>query len=460
MWEVRSPCSKIRVCGFNVAPKHPNPRRPHPVHLILSLALFVLVLILIITQPRGLSIGWTAAGGGALALTLGLVTWSNVFEVVGLVWDATLTFIALILISLVLDEVGLFEWAALHMTRASRGKGGRLFVLLGILGALVAMFFANDGAALILTPIVYEQAKALRLEPRSTLALIMASGFIADTTSLPLVVSNLVNILSADFFHLEFGSYAVRMVPVDVVALAASLLMLYLFYHKSLPSSVSISSLPNPATAIKDTRVFHQSWIVLGLLLVGYFLSQDLHWPVSIFAGAAALSLILISYRSPAVNIGRTIGEAPWKIVVFSVGMYVVVFALRNVGLTHLLSHVLTWLAQFGTGAAVIGTGFIAAFLSSVMNNLPTVMINALAIHDAGHLTLHHAMAYANIAGCDLGPKITPIGSLSTLLWLHVLERRGIRIGWGYYMKMGAVLTVPVLLATLLALWGWTAVLS
>lgn len=427
----------------------------------LAVGLFLVVLVLIISQPRGLSIGWTAAGGAVVALVLGIVSWSDVGTVVGIVWDATLTFVALILISLILDDVGLFEWAALHMIRLARGNGLRLFLLLGILGALVAMFFANDGAALILTPIVYEQAKALKLDPKATLALIMASGFIADTTSLPLVVSNLVNIVSAGYFHLGFGSYALRMVPVDAVALVASLGVLYLFYRPSLPMAVATTAIPAPASAIKDLRVFRAAWIVLGLLLIGYFASQFLHWPVAIFVGAAAVGLLIIAHRSPVVPIPSLIRNAPWKIVVFSIGMYVVVFGLRNVGLTHLLGSVLTATATHGAFAGIVGTGFVAAALSSVMNNMPTVLINALAIHDAAvGPALHTAMAYANVVGCDLGPKFTPIGSLATLLWLHVLEQRGVRITWGYYMRVGVTLTIPVLLLTLTALWGWSLVLG
>ncbi len=429
--------------------------------LALATGLFLAVLVLIVTQPRGLSIGWTAAAGGLVAVLSGIVSLGDVGQVVAIVWDATLTFVAVILISLVLDAAGMFRWAALHMARASRGDGLRLFLLLGVLGALVAMFFANDGAALILTPIVYEQTRALKLDPRATLALIMAGGFIADTTSLPLVVSNLVNIVSADFFHLGFASFALRMVPVDAVALAASLLALYLFYRRALPRRVDVAALADPRTAIADPRVFRAAWVVLALLLAGYFASQLLHWPVSVFAGSAALILLAVSRRSPAISRWRLVREAPWKVVVFSIGMYIVVFGLRNVGLTHLLGQGLAALARRGPLTGVAGTGLVAAGLSSVMNNMPTVMLTALAIHGvAAPAAIRTAMAYANVIGCDLGPKITPIGSLATLLWLHVLERRGIRIGWGRYVQVGVVLTVPVLLVTLGALWGWSAILT
>lgn len=332
---------------------------------------------------------------------------------------------------------------------------------MGLLGAVVAMFFANDGAALILTPLVYEQAKALGFNARATIAFIMASGFIADTTSLPLVVSNLVNIVSADYFHLGFISFALRMVPVDILALAASLTALWLFYRRAIPQRVDTQALPDPGSAVKDRRLFHRAWYVLAALLLGYFLSQILHWPVSIFAGSAALALLIMAIGSPVLRVPTVVKEAHWNIVVFSLGMYVVVYGLKNVGLTRLLGHQLSHLAAWGTWPAVVGTGFMAAVLSSVMNNLPSVLINALAIHgtSASH-SLQTAMAYANVIGCDLGPKMTPIGSLATLLWLYVLARRGVSISWGYYMKVGILLTVPVLLVTLTGLWAWSALVG
>jgi arsenical pump membrane protein len=422
------------------------------VRAALALCLFVAVLTLVVWRPRGLSVGWPAAAGGALAVALGLVSIAQVGRVFGLVWDATLTFVAVVLISLVLDGAGVFEWAALHMVRRAGGRGRYLFVLTIVLGAAVSALFTNDGAALILTPIIYEQARALRMDARAVLAFVMAGGFVADATSLPLVVSNLVNILSADYFHIGFVGYAVRMLPVDAAALAASLAVLCLLYWRHVPVAVGEAD-RRPAAAIRDPALFHLAWPTLLALVVGYVLSDVLHLPVSAVAGAAAIVLLAAARRSPAVHVRALIFDAPWGIIVFALGMYVVVFALRDAHLVSALAGTITWAAGQGRFAAVLYTGYLAAVLSSVANNLPGVLMGALSI-TASHAPASSRLdlALANVVGSDLGPKMTPIGSLATLLWLQLLERRGVRITWGTYMRAGVVLTVPVLFVTLCAL--------
>ncbi|WP_110969609.1 arsenic transporter [Pseudomonas huaxiensis] len=421
--------------------------------MLIAFLIFLVTIVLVIWQPKGLGVGWSAALGAVVALLAGVVSLSDIPVVWQIVWNATATFIAVIIISLLLDEAGFFEWAALHVARWGKGSSRKLFAFIILLGAAVSALFANDGAALILTPIVIAMLLALRFSPAATLAFVMAAGFIADTASLPLVVSNLVNIVSADYFGIGFSDYASVMVPVNLVSIAATLGMLLWFFRKDLPRTYELDQLKAPEAAIRDKATFVAGWWVLALLLVGFFAIEPLGVPISAIAAACALILYLIAARGHVISTRKVLKEAPWQVVVFSLGMYLVVYGLRNAGLTDYLTQILNVFAGYGIWGASLGTGLLAAGLSSVMNNMPTVLVGALSIHSAEATGIvREAMIYANVIGCDLGPKITPIGSLATLLWLHVLARKNIVITWGYYFRTGIVLTLPILLATLAAL--------
>ena len=430
--------------------------------MAIAAIIFLLTLIFVIWQPKGLGIGWTATIGAMLALMTGVIGMDDIPVVWDIVWNATFAFIAIIIISLLLDEAGFFKWIALHVARFAKGNGHWLFAFIVLLGAVVSAFFANDGAALILTPIVIAILLALRFSPATTLAFIMAAGFIADTASLPLVVSNLVNIVSADFFKVPFDRYALVMVPVNLVSVLASLVVLYGFYRKDIPNAYALEWVDEPNSAITDKATFTTGWVVLAALLFGFFVFEPMGVPISVIAGLGALVLLIVAYMGKKLSIMPVVKNAPWQIVIFSLGMYLVVYGLKNAGLTDYLATLLQGLEQQGLLVATVGTGFLSAILSSVMNNMPTVLIQALAI-DGAHITspmIKEAMVFANVIGCDLGPKITPIGSLATLLWLHVLATKNIKVSWGYYFKVGMILTIPVLLATLVALVGWLSLIN
>lgn len=430
--------------------------------MLLAFVIFLLTLVFVIWQPRGLGIGYSALAGAIVALAVGVVHWADVALVWGIVWDATFTFVALIIISLILDEAGIFTWAALHVARLGGGSGRRLLPLIVVLGAMVSALFANDGAALLLTPIVIAILLRLNFTPMATLAFIVATGFVADTTSLPLIISNLVNIVTANYFDISFGRYAAVMVPVNLISLVATLLVVWLVFARDIPRDYALEGLESPQSAVKDPLVFRLTLPLLVVLLLAYFVTAPLGVPVSVVTGAAAVLLMVVAGRwwqggrDAQVSVRKALQGAPWQIVLFSLGMYLVVYGLGKSGLTGLGAEALQWLAGQGDFVATVGGGVLAALVASVMNNMPSTLVSALAIEQA-QVAEHtrELMIYASVIGNDLGPKFTPIGSLATLLWLHVLAGRHYHITWGQYTKVGLLLTPPVLIASLIALYFW-----
>jgi len=419
--------------------------------MVLASSLFLVTLIFIIWQPRGLQIGTTAVVGAVVALLLGVVDFHDVLTVTNIVWDATLSFIGIIILSMVLDEIGFFEWAAIKMAKLSGGSGNRMFVYILVLGALVAAFFANDGAALILTPILLAKMKYLKMKPLPIFAFLMAGGFIGDSASNPLIISNLTNIVTVGYFDIGFMEYMKNMFLPNLLSIMASIAVLWVYFRKDIPLKVDVALLPEASSVIKNQTMFKLSWFFLALLMVGYFIGDYYSLPVSVFALGGALVFLLIANYYKAVKPMMTIKAAPWQVVWFSIGLYIVVYGLKNAGLTELVASWIASLTQQGEAVAIIGTGFLSAGISAVMNNMPTIMIMDIAIDQVGYVG-HEALVYANILGSNLGPKMTPIGSLATLLWLHVLAQKGVKIGWGEYMKVGVVVTPPVLLIALLGL--------
>ncbi|MCT7553036.1 arsenic transporter [Aliarcobacter butzleri] len=415
--------------------------------MIIPICIFLVTLFLIITQPKGLQIGTTAILGAIVALILGVVSINDVLDVTNIVWDATLAFIGIIILSLVLDEIGFFEWCALKMAKFSKGSGIRMFVYSILLGSFVSALFANDGAALILTPILLAKMRVLQLSTKTIIAFLLAGGFISDSASLPFVFSNLTNIVTANYFNIGFMDYFLNMIVPFIVSVIASIVFLWLILRKDIPKRVDIRLLKEPKSVIKNMNLFYFSWFFLAFLLSAYALGDIYKLPISFFALGGALVLLIIASLTKSVNAKNIIKEAPWQIVWFSIGLYIVVYGLKNAGLTEYLTTILNYLVLKGDTIAIISTGFISAILSAVMNNLPTIMIMDIALKDIPN----EALAYANIIGCNLGPKMTPFGSLATLLWLHVLAKKGIKISFWEYSKFGLIITPPVLLITLLA---------
>ncbi len=407
--------------------------------MLLSSSIFIITLILILYKPKYM--GYSAVFMAVVAVVLKTVSLKDVIEVIDIVWDATFTFVGIIILSLILDEIGFFNWAAIKIAKLSHGRGYWMFINSMLLGAFISAFFANDSAALILTPILLSKMKLLKLNIKTLLAFMFAGGFIADSASLPFVFSNLTNIITADYFHIGFIEYVKNMLLPFVASVVVSIAVLFLFFKKDIPKKIDINLLPEAKSVIKNQKLFMFSWFFLTFLFIGYIIGDLYHIPVSFFALGGAFVFLFIAYFSKVVSFSGIVKNAPWQVLWFSIGLYIVVFSLKNAGLTDYL-HMLI------KNSNLMRIGFLSGILSAFLNNLPSVMLMDIALKGQNHL-----FVYVNIIGTNIGPKLTPFGSLSTLLWLKILEKNEIKITFWQYTKFGVLITPIVLFLTLLVLY-------
>lgn len=422
--------------------------------LYISGSIFACTLILVFTKPRGLGIGYSALAGGIVSVMLGVTSFEDIVRVMYTVWNPTLTFIAIVFITMVFDESGFFTYVASRIERIAGGSPIKLFILLILFGSFVSAFFANDGAALVLTPIVYWVLSSTDIPRMSYLPYIMAVGFIADTASLPFVISNLTNILATSFFDIHFLQYAEIMIIPDAVAVLTSLAVLMAIYGKSLPASFTTVKSISQEDTIKDRRIFGMALPVLVILAVIYSIGGLYSIPVAIFAFPGSALILFIAWKGKKIDTRRILRESPWQIVLFSIGMYVIVYGMAEQGLAAIAADVLLDISSMPGPLNLVFSGYFMAVLAAVMNNLPSIMLGNLAIRSSG---LGIQYVYVNVIANDIGPKFTTIGSLATLIWIYAVKKKtGITISWRYYMGTGFLMAFPVLTAVLLTLWALT----
>jgi len=390
------------------------------------------VLLCVIWRPLGLNVAWPATVGALVAILTGLVPLQTLRTIFGDTWDAAATLIALFLLSEALDSNGFFTWAALHLARFARGSGWKLYILILVLTTATTALLANDGAILILTPIFARLLVKIYSKESLWLPFVFAAGFFADATSAIFIPSNLTNIILADANHLNFTEFAKWMVLPTLFAALAAGLCFGLRFWKLLGEKYDPHVLEVPESALRDRPVFWISWGALLVLVLGYIIGGQLHLPISYVAGPIALGMMLLIQARKISSAKKILQAAPWSILSYALGMFVVITAAfyTNV-LSFLTVPLCTFLAPGAGIVDAIKAGSTLALLSAGANNLPATLIGVLVL---GLVHVPKALSiYAITLGVDIGPKFTPYGSLATLLWLGILARRGIRISWRKY---------------------------
>ena len=420
--------------------------------MLVAALILVATLALILIRPRRLDVAWFAGGGALLALALGLLSARALGAIVHDTWDAAATLIALFILSESLDANGFFNWAALRLARAANGSGVRLYLLALLLTTATAALLANDGAVLMLTPIFARLLTKIYPERRLQLPYIFAVGFLADAMSALFVPSNLTNIIIADANGLSFARVAAWMALPMLAAFGVAGTAFGVRFRHALVMPFDVTALDAPASAMRDPLLFRAGWLALGGLVVGYVIAGQAELPVSLVAGAAALAMLALTQARGVRSAGASLRSAPWSVLIYAIGMFVVITAAYDAHTLSFLTAPLSRLVSPPSGRiAALGAGGLLALLAAAVNNLPASLIGVLALRAAA--PVNHIAIYAIILAVDIGPKLTPFGSLATLLWMGALERNGIHIGWGRFVRENwwvALLTLGAAFAGLL----------
>jgi arsenical pump membrane protein len=444
---------------------------------VAAVAVFAVTLFLMVKRPFGIRLGYAAGIGAVASLLLGTVTVWQAAQSFLDIWDAALAFIGIVALSVTLDAMGFFRWAAVRVVRSAGGSGLRLYFYVALLTAAVSVLFANDSAVLILTPIVLEVVTCVGIDSRGRLAYLFSAGLIADTAAMPLITSNPINILSADFFHYSFVQHLVFMGPVAVATILSSMLLVYLFFRKKIPKRYDVSLVDGYAAQKPEISggMLRVAVATLAAIDVGYVLTSLARVPVSLVICSGAVFLIcvyMVNLRSSVLPAGERKGlvglarDINWDIVLFMLSIFLVVQGLEHAGIVGMLSSALLQTSALPAFLGIFVPSLVVTVGASFINNWPMTILGLFGVQQAAAVaglggSAFSGLVFSNVIGNNLGPHFFPLGSLAILMWMECMRRKGVNISLKDYLKVGAVISIAEVLIASVVLWaelslGWT----
>ena len=411
-------------------------------HLIFGILIFVLTLGVIMVRPYRISEALAAAVGAILMLIGGYLSAKEAVQVLKGQWNIYGFFLGLMIISAIADRAGIFDILAAQTGRLARGSARWLLLGVFLLGMLITAFLSNDATALILTPVVFAMVTRLRLPP---LPFMFACTFIADTASFLLPVSNPINILFLDSFGGGLGAYLQHMLLPSLFCIGFNIAVFLFLFRGDLRRKYKLKDLPS--TEPPNRAFFNFTLIALGCIAVAFVLASSFEAPLSIAALGGAIALLIGGWHYGPLQWKRLRGEISWALLIFISGMFLVIRGIENLGLTNGFASGLMLLAGTNPLRSSLVVAISTALGANLINNVPMAIVAASTLRAMGVSSqTHPGLIYAAILGCDLGPNLTTVGSLATMLWLLILRRKGLDVSSVEYFKLG-ILVVPVMVA-------------
>jgi arsenical pump membrane protein len=416
---------------------------------VLADVIFFATLLAVVTRPKKLLEAHAAIGGALLMVVSFIIPLHTALQAVLVQWNVFLFFFGMMVIAAIADAAGFFDWAGILAATLAQGSGRRLLLNVFLLGTVVTTFLSNDATALILTPVVYAVVTRLGLP---VLPYLFATTFIADTASMTLPISNPINILMVGRLKPPGGTYESHLLLASLLVIAINAAVFAAVFRRSTGQRFSFDWRGALKDAVPDRPFFHAVGLGLALIAGLYIIASAAGWPLGLVATGGGLGLAGIARLHGRLAIGRIREHVSGSLFLFIAGLFILVKGVEGTGLTTTLVAGLSQLVRSPTTAAftgVLGT----AIGANLINNVPMMLVVLSGLPGA-HLAMsaQQPFAFGALIGADLGPNLTPVGSLSTMLWLLIVRRRGIDVSTRDYLQLGLLVTPGMLLAAAIIL--------
>lgn len=409
-----------------------------PAHLLL-MAIVLASILLMLVRPRGIAEVWWIGGGAVLLVALRLVPLRLAGHAIAEGTDVYLFLTGMMLLSELARYFGVFDWVASLAAEHSHGSDVRLFTLIYAVGTVVTIFMSNDATAVVLTPAVLSAVRRSRAEP---LPHLFACAMIANAASFVLPISNPANLVVYRGHMPPLAHWMAAFGVPSALSIAVTYLVLRWIFRRDLRSAVP-DHREHPEFTPAGKFVLAGIFVTAGVLLAASALGKDLGLPTCVSALIVA-TVVTIAARTNPVRIARDIA---WSVLPLVAGLFVLVEAMEQVGAMQLAARLLIRAEQLPAGAGAFLAAAVVGVGNNLVNNLPLGLIAGSTLR---LMNAHGLVAHAVLIAVDLGPNLSVTGSLATILWLIALRREGVHVGFGSFLKVGAI-AMPLALAAAIA---------
>lgn len=349
-------------------------------------------------------------------------------------------FFSMTFISIVLDEIGFFEYLANKTLQKSKSKQIKLFVIFYILTSILTIFTSNDIIILTFTPFIIFFTKNAKISP---IPYLVSEFVAANTWSMLFIIGNPTNIYLASANNLGFMEYFKVMIIPTLFAGIESLLILLLLFHKKLSQEINIQE-SHVTIKHKGILVFALSILIICtiMLVISSYVNLEMYLISTLSAIILFIITLIYSIKSKSFNyISNPVKRLPWNLIPFVISMFIVVLTLKEYQITNLIVNFLD------NNYPILTYGITSTLSCNFINNIPMSVLFSELITPNNICPL-----YATIIGSNIGAFLTPIGALAGIMWLSILKKHNVNYNFSSFMKYGLIVSIPTLIISLIGL--------